>query len=205
MSNQKVKLAAVTRTATGKGGARRCRREGLVPGIVYSGGKEATAVAVKPLDLTRALTGPWRRNALIELELEGSTRVVMVKELQKHPLRRTADHIDFVEVDEATPREIKVPFAVTGRSAAVKAGGKIHTPRRYLRVKCAPSAIPVSIDLDSTSLDWGAHRASIVDVPEGVELLDDQHLTVLTISRPRGTAAETDEAATEAAAPAAEG
>lgn len=199
-SKQRVTLAAESRNETGKGGARRVRRSGLVPAVVYSGGKEATNIAIKPLDLTRALTGPWRRNALIDLDVDGAKKSVMLKDLQKHPIKRVALHCDFVEVDLDKPISLKVPFQVTGRSAAVKAGGKVHTPRRYLNVRCKPADIPASIDLDTSDLGWGAHRASSVKMPDGVELIDDAQLTVLTISRPRGVVADEEAAPDQAAA-----
>jgi large subunit ribosomal protein L25 len=198
--SQKVTLKAQPRSAAGKGGARRVRRAGGVPAVVYSGGKEATSVTVQPLELSRALTTPWRRNALIQLEIEGEgTRNVMLKDLQKHPVMRHPTHADFVEVALDKPVKVAVPFETTGRSKAVQAGGKLQLPLRALNCRCLPEKIPATIELDTNDLDWGAHRAAIVQMPEGVEMLIDPTLTVATISRPRGTL-ESEEEGGEAAA-----
>lgn len=185
---EKFHVVAQVRSTTGKGFARRLRRDGGVPGVVYSGGKDATMVSVSPKDLSKALMGPFRRNQLISLEVDGATRSVMVRELQKDPIRRTAVHIDFIEVDEQQPVVVKVPFFATGRSKPVIAGGKIQVPLRTLRVRCLPAHIPERIDLDTTTFDIGVYRAKQVPMPEGVTLVDDGHLTVVTISRGRGGA-----------------
>jgi large subunit ribosomal protein L25 len=200
----KVMLKAQIRDVKGKGAARRARRAGAVPAVVYAGGKQATSISVQPLELVRALTTPARRNALIELDIAGQgTKNVMLKDLQKDPIKREATHADFVEVALDKPVDVMVPFVTTGRSAAVVAGGKLMLPLRELRVRCLPTAIPDTIEYDTTSLDWGAHRASDVTMPEGVELLIDPSLTVLTISRPRGTTEEEETTAAPAAAAAA--
>jgi large subunit ribosomal protein L25 len=196
-----MNLSATVRDGHGKGAARRLRRAGLVPAVVYAGGSEATSVAVKPLELARALTGSHKRNALIDLEIEGKgARKVMLKELQKDPLMRTPRHADFVEVDVNKPINVKVPFVATGRSRAVQLGGKLHTPARTLNVRCLPTAIPATIEFDTSELDYGAHRAAAVTMPDGVELLDDLQLTVATISRPRGVQETDGEGEGEAAA-----
>lgn len=198
--SDKVILKAQLRTGRGKGASRRARREGLVPAILYAGGKEATPLTVLPLDLTRALMTTARRNALIEMDLEGQGKKhVMLKDLQKHPVRREPTHADFVEVDLNKPVDVAVPFVPVGRSAAVVAGGKVELPLRALKIRCLPSAIPTAIELDTTDLDWGAHRATSLTMPEGVELLIDPSLTVLTITRPRGTVEEDEETTTEEA------
>lgn len=203
--SHKVMLKAQLRDGSGKGAARRTRRDGMVPGVVYSGGKEATKVAIVPMDLTKALMTPARRNALIELEVDGGAKKhVMLKDVQKDPVRRHAVHADFVELDLDKPVDVFVPFVPTGRSPAVVAGGRLQLPLRELKVRCLPEKIPDAIEMDTSTLDWGAHRAKDVPMPEGVELLIDPSLTVVTITRPRGTVEAEDEtpAAEAEAAPA---
>lgn len=192
-----VSLTATLRSAQGKGAARRLRRDGLVPAVVYAGGKDAVAISVTPKDLTKALMTPHRRNALIQLEIEGQgKRAVMLRDLQKDPLKRGPTHADFLEIDTSAPVTVNVPFFAVGRSKTVIAGGKIEVPLRSLRVRVLPSKIPAQIELDTTDLEFGAHRAKDVPMPEGVELLDDPMLTVVTISRARGgVAAEGEEEA----------
>lgn len=186
-----VKLMASVRDGKGKGAARRLRRDGQIPAVVYTGGKDATAIAVSPKDLAKVLTGPYRRNVLIDLDVQGQGgKKVMLRELQKDPVRRTAVHVDFVELDMNKPIVVKVPFFATGRSRTVIAGGKMQAPLRTLRVRCLPTNIPEKIELDTTEFEIGVYRAKDVPMPQGVELVDDGHLTVVTISRGRGAAAE---------------
>jgi ribosomal protein L25 (general stress protein Ctc) len=83
-----IKLAAEVREGKGKGAARRLRRQGKLPGVIYAGGKEATAVAVVPKEFVKAMKGPLRRNQLLELDLPGGGRKVMVRDLQIDPIRR---------------------------------------------------------------------------------------------------------------------
>lgn len=202
-----IKLDAEVREGTGKGAARRLRRAGKLPGVIYAGGKEATPVAVVPKDFVKALKGPLRRNQLLELDLPGGGRKVMVRDLQIDPVRREPKHVDFLEVDENTPVICRVPFKTFGRSKAVVAGAKLNLVLRDLKVRVLPHNIPEKIEVDVTELGTGPFRAKEVNTPEGCELLEDGHLTVLTISRPRGTleeeGAEGGDAPAAAAAPAA--
>jgi large subunit ribosomal protein L25 len=183
-----VILPATLRAGHGKGAARRLRSSGLVPGVVYSGGQQAVSISMTPKDLTKALLTPLRRNALILLDVEGKKRSVMLKDLQKDPIKRGPTHADFVELDLNKPVIVDVPFAITGRSKAVIAGGKTQVPMRALRVRVLPGQIPTEITLDTSDLGHGPHRASIVGMPAGVELMTDPMLTVVTITGPRGDA-----------------
>jgi large subunit ribosomal protein L25 len=187
-----VKLSAEVREGTGKGAARRLRREGKLPGVIYAGGKEATSVAVVPKEFVKALMGPLRRNQLLELDLPSGGRKVMVRDLQIDPIRREPKHVDFLEVDENTPIVCRVPFKTFGRSKAVVAGAKLNIVLRDLKVRVLPHNIPEKIEVDVTDLGTGPFRAKQVQTPEGCELLEDGHLTVLTISRPRGAVTEAE-------------
>lgn len=188
------KMSATVRTDSGKGTARRLRSAGQVPAVVYAGGNESTLLSISPKELTKAVMGPYRRNQVIDLDVDGTVKKVMVRELQKHPVRRTALHVDFVEVDLTKPVVVKVPFFATGRSKPVIAGGKLQVPMRTLRVRCLPDQIPERIEMDTTSFEIGVYRAKEVTMPEGAELLDDGQLTVVTISRGRGAATEEEAA-----------
>lgn len=190
MSTQ-ITLTCEKRDSRGKGAARRLRRSGSIPAVVYSAGAEATPISLSPLELARALSTPHRRNVLLSLDIGGDKKTVMLKELQKHPLKRDATHADFVEIDPSKPVVVRVPFEATGRSRPVIAGARQHVPVRSLKVRVLPTQIPTVIKFDTTPLDFGVHRVKAVPMPEGVELLEDPTLTVLTISRPRG-AAETE-------------
>ena len=151
------KLEGVLRTRKGKGAARKARKAGLLPAVVYSKGQETISVEVSPRTLTHILRRPLRRNALIELEIEGqATRHVMVRDLQKHPVRRDLVHADFVQVDPAQNVNAKVPVVLHGRAKSVVAGGKLEQVRRFVTVACLPGSIPSQIDVDITDLPFGS-------------------------------------------------
>jgi large subunit ribosomal protein L25 len=209
MSNE-FQLEAVVRSAHGKGGARRMRAAGHVPAIVYAAGKPATAVGVPPKEFTKAVMGAHKRNALIHLNLKDEagksvgTRSVMVKELQIHPVKRNAIHIDFLEVNPNTPVACKVPFEATGKSKAIVQGAKLQLVVRVLNISVAPNAIPEKIVMDVTEAGFGVLRASEVPMPKGATLIDPADMPVVSLRMPRGEKEE-EAAPAAAAAPAAKG
>ena len=200
------KLKAVVRTAKGKGAARKSRKAGRLPAIVYSKGEDTLSIEVSPHELSLLLRRPLRRNALIELELDGqAARHVMVRDIQKHPVRRDLVHVDFVQVDPAQEVIAQVPIATTGRAQSVVEGGKLEQVRRYVTVSCLPTAIPANIEVDVTNLPFGSTRAANIRLPQGLTLKDDPALPVITIKPPRGKQEGEEEEGEEGeAAPAAD-
>ncbi|MBL90651.1 MAG: 50S ribosomal protein L25 [Myxococcales bacterium] len=197
------KLDAVVRTLTGKGAARKSRKAGRLPAVVYSKGQETLGVEVSPRELTHILRRPLRRNVLIELAVEGdSTRHVMVRDIQKHPVRRDLVHVDFVQVDPSQEVIVEVPVALQGRAKSVVAGGKLEQVRRFVTVSCLPTVIPAQIDVDITDLPFGSTRTANIALPNGLTLQDDPALSVITIKAPRGKQAAEEEEGEAAAAPA---
>ena len=194
-------LKATVRANLGKGAARKSRKAGLLPAVVYSKNSDSMSVEVSPRALTHILRKPLRRNALIELDVEGQgMHHVMIRDVQKHPVRRELMHIDFLKVDPAEKVVVEVPVAMQGRAKAVVAGGKLEQVRRNVTVSCLPTEIPAQIDLDITNLSFGSTRASDVGLPEGLSLEDDPSLPVITIKAARGKKTEEAEEGGDAAA-----
>lgn len=199
-----LNLAAEKRTVDGKGAARRLRQQGRVPGIVYAGGKDALSISVSPKELNKALLTPLRRNILISLDIAGDTsRLVMVKDLQRDPIRRDALHIDFVQVDPKVKVPVQVPLVTTGKSKAVVQGARLAIVTRTLKVACFPGQVPEKIEIDVTEVGQGAVRAKAVPMPSGVDLLEDPNTTVITVGRAKAIVEEEVAPAAAAAAPAA--
>jgi len=201
-------LEATTRSGHGKGASRRLRAEAKVPAVVYGKqGAGTLSIAVTPKDLTKALLGAKRRNQLIELKVNDgagkavSSHFVLVKDLQAHPVRRNPIHVDFLEIDPKDVVPVKVPFEVTGKSKASIQGANTQLVVRTLNVSAAPDTIPEKIVLDITECDFGVVRAKAIIMPQGVTLLDDAEMPVVSLRMPRGEKEE--EAATPAAAAAA--
>jgi large subunit ribosomal protein L25 len=160
MANTAVTVAATVRKEHGKGAARRVRAQNKIPGVIYGPGKQPSGVAVDPKDITKALTGPHKRNAVITLNLnEGGARTVMVKELQLHPVKRTPTHIDFYEVSLDKPVRVLVPIEITGKAKAAADGGKVNLVVRGVNLEALPGALPTSVVYDVTDQGFGVVRA----------------------------------------------
>jgi large subunit ribosomal protein L25 len=194
------------RSGHGKGASRRLRAAEQVPAIVYGQGHGALSVSVSPKALTKALTGALRRNQLIELSLKGADgkdagkKLVLVKDLQAHPVRRTPTHVDFLEVKIGQPVVARVPVEVTGKSKAAVAGARTQLCSRDIAISASPDAIPAKIVLDTTECDFGVVRAKAVPLPAGVSLACDPEFPVVSLRMPRGEKDEAAEAAPAAAA-----
>ena len=183
-------LEASAREATGKSVNRKLRAAGQIPAVLYGGGRPAFALTLDPLALQKLLrASDLGLNTLIDLtvtdhaELDGKT--VMVRELQRDPVRGHFIHADLYEVDLSQRIEVEVPIHVTGKSKGVENGGILDHALRELEVKCLPRAIPDEFTIDVSDLDLGdsLHVRDIV-LPEGVELLSDPDLSVISVVAP---------------------
>jgi large subunit ribosomal protein L25 len=196
-------MDATLRSGHGKGASRRLRATDRVPAVVYGGGTGTLSISVAPKELAKALLGAKRRNQLIELKLKDDagadkgSRMVLVQDLQAHPVRRNATHVDFLLVDPKKAQPVKVPFEVTGKSKASIAGANTQLVVRTLNVSVAPESIPEKIVLDITECDFGVVRAKLIKMPTGCTLIDDQEMPVVSLRLPRG---EKEEAAATPAA-----
>lgn len=184
------RLEASAREATGKGVARRLRAAGKIPAVLYGGGRAAVSLALDASALQKLLhASDLGLNTLIDLsvaghaELDGKT--VMVRELQRDPVRGRFVHADLYEVDLTQRIEVQVPIHVTGKAVGLDAGGIVDQALRELEVRCLPRAIPDEIVVDVSHLDIGdsLHVRDLV-LPEGVELVSDPDLSVISVVTP---------------------
>jgi len=206
-----VTLSVESRDTRGKGAARRLRQRGLVPGVVYGGGREATAIAIDVAGFERLLeTSHGGVNTLIDLagDSAASGRTVIAKELQREAVRGALTHIDFYEVDLATKMEVSVPLHLVGTPEGVVKGGVLDQQQREIVLLCLPDGIPDEIEADVSGMELGdsLHIEDLI-FPAGVEVATDENLTVATVLIPRGLkegdgegAVEETEAGVEAAA-----
>ncbi len=188
MARNREKLKAAPRTEFGSRTSRRLRRDGLVPGVVYSGGSEARAFKVSERDVRTALAGGA---ALFDLEIEGAKAVpVVVKEQQLHPVRGSLQHIDLQEVrlDEAIQAEVAVELEGADSAPGVKGGGVLEHVTREVTVEALPTEIPDRIVADVSAMEINdTLQLSSLVVPEGVKLVADEpdEVTIATLSPPR--------------------
>lgn len=204
-----IVLAAETGRVTGSSASRRLRAEGKVPAVVYGPGVEAESVSVVWRDLRAALTTDKGLNALITLDLgNGTRRQAVVKELQRHPVRRDVLHIDFFEVDPDKPISTDVTIVLEGDAEAVlREQGVVEQVMNALIVTGKPTAIPGHIAVDVSELEIG-HTITVADLtlPSGVTTDADPEETVVTAQVTSAALIEDLEAAeAEAAEAAAEG
>jgi len=163
-----VSLPVEARTATGKGYARKLRRAGSIPAVVYRAGGSAEHITLKPADIELVFRQSNNRNTLLKLEGAGVGKVCLVRDVQRHPVSRAIRHVDLYEVDTNQDVRVTVNVVPVGTSMGVKAGGKLQVLRRYLEVICKPQHIPESIAVDVTNLDIAAFaKMSALTAPEG--------------------------------------
>jgi large subunit ribosomal protein L25 len=188
MARGRETLKAAPRSDFGSRTSRRLRREGLVPGVVYSGGSEASAFQVAERDVRNVL---GEGAALFDLEIEGGKAVpVVVKEQQLHPVRGSLQHIDLQEVrlDEAIQAEVAVELEGADTAPGVKGGGVLEHVTREITVEALPAEIPDQIVADVSAMEINdTLQLSALVVPEGVTLVadDPDEVTIATLSPPR--------------------
>lgn len=206
-----VEINVERRTGKGKGPARRLRAGGQVPGILYGPKRTTTPIAVPREQFERRLAH-LEGSHLVKLLHEGSDaelndRMVLVREMQVHPVSGRVLHADFYEVDLTERLVVSVPLHFTGKAAGVVNGGIMQPILREIEVECLPTEIPEYIEVDVTPL--GIHDAvHIADLklPEGVTAVGDATQTLVTVLPPSVEArpSEGAEGAEAAAAPAAD-
>ncbi len=192
-----ISLKATTRTDSGKGVARKIRREGNIPAVVYRGGDNATSVVIDPAEITLKFNRTGNRNTLVNIDLESGSRLCLVREVQRHPVTGNLRHIDFYEVEDDQYITVSVPVGPVGTAPGIKLGGKLQIMRRDLNVRCKPADIPATISVDVSELEVGEFiRVSQVSAPENTELIYGGDFNVLTVVGKRGPTneEETEEA-----------
>jgi large subunit ribosomal protein L25 len=196
-----TKLAAQSRTATGSAAARRMRAEGHIPGVVYGLGMDPISVSVERRDLRLALSGAAGVNTVLSLEVEGTTYPAVIKDLQRHPIRRTVSHIDFLTVNMNEELQVHVPLRLEGEAKAVAAeGGLVDPAVDSIEVSCTPGNIPDEFVIDIT--DMQPHdiiRLADVPMPKGVTATGDPEMPVVTILITAAATAAADDEGTPAA------
>jgi large subunit ribosomal protein L25 len=193
-----VKFAVESRETRGKGGARKLRQRGMVPGVVYGGGREATSIAFDVTAFERLLeTSHGGVNTLIDLEGDSAAagRTVLAKELQREPVRGKITHVDFLEIDLKAKIEVAVPIHLVGSAAGVLLGGVLDQQQREVVLLCMPDAIPDDIEVDVSGMELGdSLHIRDLDVPADVEFHTDDELTVATVLVPRGLKEDEEQA-----------
>jgi large subunit ribosomal protein L25 len=188
MASKRSTLKAASRADFGSRSSRRMRREGIVPGVVYSGGSEAAPFQVSDRDVRSILS---EGAALFDLEIEGGKAVpVVIKEEQRHPVRGDLQHLDLMQVNlkEAIQAEVAIELEGVDDAPGVKGGGVLEHVTREITVEALPAEIPDNICIDVSALEINDTLSlAAVTAPEGVTFVADEleEVTIVTVSPPR--------------------
>lgn len=187
---EQLSLEVSRREGTGKGLARRLRREGKVPAVVYGAHKDAVPITVDRKSVSELVTRSEHGiRSIFVLKMAGTeqTRHAMIKDIQIDPISRTMRHIDFVRVVMDEIVKVTIPIEVVGIAAGVKnSGGILDFQIRELHVECLPGQIPDAFEIDVTPLEiHQSLRISDLTTPEGVKVLDDPDRVIVSVTVPR--------------------
>src|SRR5215813_7618636 len=166
-----IVVTATNRDDRGKNAARRLRRQGLVPGVVYGGKGDNIAVAVDPKALQKVLRSEAGRNAILKLDIAGSGATnAILKSWQVDPIKESFLHADFYRIAMDVAIRVTVPIHIMGEARGVKVdGGILEVIMREIEVECLPGDIPERIDVDVADLGInGALRVS--DLPPNAKV-----------------------------------
>jgi large subunit ribosomal protein L25 len=170
---------------------RRLRRAGRVPGILYGGGDDPVPFEVDARILRNTLA---HAHAVVDLSIEGRTQPVMVKDLQRHPIRGEILHADFLRVDMTQTIQTTVTLEITGAEDApgVTEGGVLSQETRELNVEALPGDLPDVITVDVSGMQLNDTMGlDAVQAPQGVTLIDDPETTVIaTVTMPTAEPAD---------------
>ncbi len=202
---QKVDLAAQPRTSKGSGAARRHRREGLVPSVLYGHG-EAASILVESRSLEKILKSKSGRNVILNLKLSGQDETAIIRDLQRHAVSRAMLHVDFQRISLTERIVTAVSVEVTGTSEAIVAGGILMVLMHTVEVESLPLEIPEKLVIDISGIKsiGDVLHASDLKMPEGVTLKTLPEAPIVTVTPPEKEEAPPAEAPVEGEAAAAE-
>jgi large subunit ribosomal protein L25 len=163
-------LTAETGRTPGSRTSTRMRTDGSVPAVVYGLGRDTVAVSIPWTDLRRVLSTEAGINALITLDVDGQKDLAIVKDLQRHPIRRNVMHVDFLRVDPDAPVAVDIPVQLVGEAKAVEGRrGIVDHALKTMTVKAKPADIPSVITVDINDLKIGITvTVAEVELPAGV-------------------------------------
>lgn len=186
---EQLKLSATIRRKSGKGVARRLRKQGMLPAVVYGHKTPSTPLAIDSKQLEELIVGGKSERKLFDLSIEGNggptEKTVMIKELQIDPVKRHYLHVDFFEVAMDEEITIPIPIKFIGEAEGVKIGGVLQQVRRELEIRCLPSQIPDGLEIDVSALKIGdSVHLKDVQLPPGIKISEDANLTIATVLAP---------------------
>ncbi len=183
------KMTAANREAAGKGISRSLRREGRVPAVIYGDKKEPVKISLDANDTNVTYNRGHMMATLCDLDVDGTSHLVLARDVQLHPVKDTVEHIDFLRVTAKTKIAVEVPVHVINEetSIGIKAGGILNLMRYTVELYCSATDIPAGVEIDIAEKDIGdTFKMSDAKLPEGTKpVIDDRDFTIGTIDAPR--------------------
>jgi large subunit ribosomal protein L25 len=188
-----VSFNATAREGTGKGAARTLRRQGQVPAVIYGHGREPQSLALNARDLDKLLGHIQAESTVIDITVGGQTAKTLIREIQRHPIKRQILHVDFQALVAGEKVTVSIPITLVGIPEGVRLeGGVMDQTLRELEIEVDPSNIPDHFEIDVTNMVIGdSLHVSDIKAPEGVEILDDPETSVAVLAAPRAVIEET--------------
>jgi large subunit ribosomal protein L25 len=195
-------LEAQPRESGTKNHARRVRREGKIPAVVYGAGKDATPVTVDPRHVLRILRSESGHNTIFDLAMNGDRTKAMIVDWQYEPIKGNLLHIDLKRIAMDKTLRVSVPITLQGVAAGVKTeGGILEHILREVEIECLPTDIPSHIEVDISHLTFGkVLRVSDLPHNEKIKFLTDENQPIAHVTAVKEEAAPTPEAAAAEAA-----
>ena len=195
-----VRLSVEPRTEFGKGAARRTRRAGKIPAVLYGHGSDPRHFALPAIEFARVVRENGS-NAVITLDLEGSVELALTKTIVVHPLKNYIEHVDLLVVKRGEKIVVDVPVVVTGNPGP---GGLVNQDVDTLQVEVEALHIPEQVEVSIEGLEVGTQiLAGQIELPQGATLVTDPESLVVAVNEPQreetGDEAEAGEESAEAA------
>jgi large subunit ribosomal protein L25 len=179
------KLAAENRSDAGKGAARRLRASGRVPAVLYGHGTKPQHLSIDARQFGQALRTDAGANVLISLEVGRDQHLALAKEIQRHPVKGTFIHVDFIQVRRGEKVHVQVSVRLVGEAPGVREGGIADQDLYQLNVEAEVTAVPEAIEADVSGLDIGdVLRVGDLKAPGGAVILDDPEAVVVSVAAP---------------------
>jgi large subunit ribosomal protein L25 len=186
-------LTATARTERGTGVARKLRQTGSVPAVIYGHGREPQSLAINTREIDKLLSQISAASTVIELTVGGTTSKTLIREIQRHPVKRHIVHVDFQQLVAGEKVTVSVPLRFHGVPEGVRvSGGILEETMHQVHLRVDPAQIPDHVDVDVTNLTIG-HNLHIRDItlPDGVTVLDEPGATVCLVAAPKAVVEET--------------
>lgn len=184
-------LKAALRDEQGKSAARRMRRDGRIPAVIYGHGEDTRSLSLDAHEFEMLVKRYSLDTTLIDLDIEGGKKKgggkvrALVSEVQRHPYKPQVLHVDFQQIHAGEMVTVEVPIRLVGTAEGVRAGGVLQHVLHELELECAVEAIPEAIEVDVSTLEIGdSVHVGELNLPEGVEVLVDADRTVCTVAAP---------------------